>query len=267
MSRARERSTVYVVADNLDQAADDLRSSWSQSKRVGWAIDQGPPAPGAPRREREPDAVSPSVRHARLVAERDALAAMIPEDPGYHVHWVENDVGRLKRQLKDLDEVEGWSEWRGTPVGDVAIAFQRAATEQRACPAQAEHARLRERPGLRARARRAGDLKAPLRAEFDRLAGPEYTRIKAELPDAERRLHEMQGPERAHRRFTREHPEAVRRFEYLDRQIEQSAYGLDVDRQGLDGIEATPPQRIELNCDLGREPRGMDRGIDFGIGR
>ena len=41
MSRARERSTVYVVADSVEQAAEDLSRSWAQSRRIGWAIDQG----------------------------------------------------------------------------------------------------------------------------------------------------------------------------------------------------------------------------------
>ena len=46
MSRARERSTVYVVADSLEQAVEDLGRSWAQSRRIGWAIDRGTPAPG-----------------------------------------------------------------------------------------------------------------------------------------------------------------------------------------------------------------------------
>jgi hypothetical protein len=49
MSRAKERSTVYVAADSVEQAADDLRGSWAQARRVGWAIDQGTPAPGPAR--------------------------------------------------------------------------------------------------------------------------------------------------------------------------------------------------------------------------
>src|SRR3712207_9320915 len=41
MSRARERSTVYVVADSIEQATEDLAWSWAHSRRVGWAIDRG----------------------------------------------------------------------------------------------------------------------------------------------------------------------------------------------------------------------------------
>src|SRR5205085_1925950 len=43
MSRAKERSTLYPVADSMEQAIEDLGRSWSQSRRIGWAIDTGVP--------------------------------------------------------------------------------------------------------------------------------------------------------------------------------------------------------------------------------
>jgi len=44
MSRARERSTVYAIADGVDQAVDDLKRDWPQQRRQRWAIDSGMPA-------------------------------------------------------------------------------------------------------------------------------------------------------------------------------------------------------------------------------
>ena len=44
MSRARWSSHVYVVADNLDQAIEDLTRDWSAERRPRWAIDTGTPA-------------------------------------------------------------------------------------------------------------------------------------------------------------------------------------------------------------------------------
>ena len=43
MSRARERSTVWIVADDVDQAVEDLRRDWPQERRQRWAIDSGTP--------------------------------------------------------------------------------------------------------------------------------------------------------------------------------------------------------------------------------
>ena len=124
MSRARERSTVYVVADSPEQAAEDLGRVWSQSRRVGWAIDQGTPAPGigAEPAPKAP-AVSVSLRHARLVAERAAVAAVVPSDPSNAFYQTRNTVEHLERKLRDLDKAEGWGAWRATPVGEAAIAL------------------------------------------------------------------------------------------------------------------------------------------------
>gem|GEM_PF-4736174 len=60
--------------------------------------------------------IAASLRRARLSAERDALAAVIPPDPGYAHHTAEGRVRRLTMQLADLDKGEGWGVWKGTPA-------------------------------------------------------------------------------------------------------------------------------------------------------
>lgn len=47
MSRARERSTAWVVADDIEQAAEDLKRDWSLRRTPVWAIDSGLPDPAA----------------------------------------------------------------------------------------------------------------------------------------------------------------------------------------------------------------------------
>jgi len=44
MSRARDTSHIYVVADDLDQAADDLRREWGTERRQRWILDTDTPA-------------------------------------------------------------------------------------------------------------------------------------------------------------------------------------------------------------------------------
>ena len=266
MSRARERSTVYTVADSVEQAAEDLGRTWSPSRRIGWAIDQGTPAPGIDA-EPVPDApaVSASLRHARLVAEREAVAAVVPSDPSSAFYRTRNTVDRLQRKLEDLDNAEGWGEWRGTPLGDAAIAWRSALQEQRGSLAQAEHVGLRERHRLRQQAKRAAEQIGPLRERFEALAGPERARLKVELPDAKRNLADLQGRRDAYMRFQHEHPEALRRLDRLDDQIATAAWDLGVERQGLDGIRPEPPESSAQRWVAERGIRGMDRGIDLGI--
>ena len=64
MSRAREATHAWVVADDLAQAADDLRRDWSVRRTSTWALDAGLPA--LPIKEAVVSLATPD--HARVVA-------------------------------------------------------------------------------------------------------------------------------------------------------------------------------------------------------
>ncbi|MEA2825949.1 MAG: hypothetical protein QOG43_388 [Actinomycetota bacterium] len=81
MSRARARTHVYVTADDQEQASEDLVAEWSLDRRQRWTIDVDSPAePGQPTRPDLARRAAHSVRLAQLVAERDAVAAIAPEE-------------------------------------------------------------------------------------------------------------------------------------------------------------------------------------------
>lgn len=80
MSRARDSSHVYVAADDLDQAVEDLRVEWAIDRRQRWVLDVDEPA--AVGRQQRPGLAlrtDATLRAARLQAERDALRAVAPE--------------------------------------------------------------------------------------------------------------------------------------------------------------------------------------------
>jgi ATP-dependent exoDNAse (exonuclease V) alpha subunit len=79
MSRARGMTRVYVVADDLDQVVDDVKSEWSADRRQRWLIDTDAPA-GAGRGYRPELARRPSetLQLARLRREREAVEAVAP---------------------------------------------------------------------------------------------------------------------------------------------------------------------------------------------
>jgi hypothetical protein len=270
MSRARECSTVYVVADSLEQATEDLNRSWAQSRRTGWAIDRGTPAPGLEleRSLSRSAVVSASLRHARLVAERAAVAAVVPVDTGYAYGRAEDRVRRLSAQLNDLNRAEGWGTWKGTPVGQAAIDWQAAVRERDGSLGLADHVGWREAHGLRKRSRAAAERVGPLRERFDALAAPERARLKAELPEAKKLLAELEGRYYGNLHFQIKHPEALRRLDQLDNQIATVGYELDLQRQGLDGIPAQPATLHEPHPGLERSAPGLERTIerDFGLG-
>jgi hypothetical protein len=123
MSRARQRTTCYPVADSVTQAAEDMVREWSVSRRLRWAIDTGTPNRDAELAVMETSAqVSPEVRaalrHARLVAEHDALVAAVPND------WRDQLAANLdarqahRRRRQDLER--GTGVYAATAVGEAA---------------------------------------------------------------------------------------------------------------------------------------------------
>jgi conjugative relaxase-like TrwC/TraI family protein len=99
MSRARHSSQVHVVADNVDQAVEDLTWDWSRERRQTWAIDTGTPIRDGQHPllieidKRAPADLRATLGRARLKAERAALATAVPDNPDPH----------SRRQLANLD--------------------------------------------------------------------------------------------------------------------------------------------------------------------
>ena len=62
MSRARDETHVYLCADDLDQAREDLCRSWATERRWKWAIDTGTPEVAG--RESQPKALASLEREA-----------------------------------------------------------------------------------------------------------------------------------------------------------------------------------------------------------
>ena len=80
MSRAREASQVYVVAENIEEAVDDLAREWATDRRQRWTLDvDKPAAAGEPVRPNLSNRTTHAVRMARLRAERDAVSSVDPD--------------------------------------------------------------------------------------------------------------------------------------------------------------------------------------------
>lgn len=80
MSRARGTSHVYVVADDVDQGAEDLVAEWSSERRQRWVLDVDELASDDhPRRPTLARRIESTLRLARLQAEREAVQAVAPE--------------------------------------------------------------------------------------------------------------------------------------------------------------------------------------------
>ncbi len=123
MSRARQASTAYVVADDLAQAAEDLTRDWATRRTPTWAIDTGLPSPQQASidpgsiGERERVGIV-AVRHAhdRLLA--DATRPGRPPAAPEGTEDGRTALTHAQRRLADLANLTGV--YTAGPIGDAA---------------------------------------------------------------------------------------------------------------------------------------------------
>ena len=122
MSRATDRSTVYVVADSVEQAAEDLRREWKVERRVSWAIDH-PAATGRDVATAHRD-VDTALRRGRLLAERHAILAAVPTDPTAAIRAAERELDGLRRRRADLETGRG--NYANHPINRAVLDHEQA---------------------------------------------------------------------------------------------------------------------------------------------
>jgi hypothetical protein len=130
MSRARETTHLYLVADDLDQAREDLARHWQQERREQWAIDTGTPQPEA----EDPELPAPpALQRLALRAERDALAVAIPQSITRQLEKAVEEVRGVEVDLKVLQKERGFhAEGElGKAAGELWWAERRAFDNQR----------------------------------------------------------------------------------------------------------------------------------------
>lgn len=183
VSRARERTTLYPVADSVEQAAEDLVRDWAVSRRLRWAIDTGTPVRD-PELTEVSHQVAPEIRtalrHARLVVEHDSLVAAVPNDWRDRLFAVDDASRALAQRRHDLER--GTGVYADTAVG--AAARELAQARDRLARAEAlVHSPVTPWRQHR-RATREADLwrgrEATAADRWQRLAGPELCRLDRE---------------------------------------------------------------------------------------
>ena len=262
LSRAEERSMVYAVADDLEQAAEDLVRGWSVSRRIRWAIDTGVPSrePEPAGRPQPAPEVLAGLRHARLVAERDALAGAVPPDWREQTGRNLDALGALGRQREDLSR--GTGRYTDTAVGAAAreLAEARRQRERADALAASPSSSRRQRRSFSRDAEgwRGRELEAQRR--WQRLATPELARLEREeacVRDADESLRERV---RNRRGWLEQHPEITPRLARLEKEIEAVERVIDPERMVF---EPNVPQPWVKTLERGRaiEPSGLELGL------
>lgn len=133
MSRARDCTTVYAVADDLDQVETDLRREWGTERRQRWAIDTGTPINDLLEVEDSYTLVpseSMALRLARVDHERDVLWSSISIDESadiapevQRIKWL--DLNPAMKARLDLLEFERSELERGLEPQAVDLGLSR----------------------------------------------------------------------------------------------------------------------------------------------
>ncbi len=243
MSRARQHSTVWVIADDIDQAAEDLKRDWPQERRQRWAIDSGTPSTDPVAVERDQN-VAPSIRNglqqARLQAEREAVASSIPTDVTNELRATQAGLSAERHALADLEKGSG--RWAGSKVTGVAkvIADIERARQQAVRRSNSPHATRGEVRIAKREIQQADARLDQAQQRFEKLATPHRAQVESKIATLESSVPDLEVRTRVRTEWLDDHPETVRRLDHLDTQLGVIGGALQVERDLRDGIDRTP---------------------------
>ncbi len=282
MSRARDRSTVYAIADDADLAADDLRRDWSVERRQRWAIDTGTPVTDPIDIERDPLIAQPvrhALSHTRLEAERVAIEASIPADASAELRETRTALAEVRQSLVDLEA--GTGEWRDTKLGEVARISRDLEQRRKGAFLRADTAHGRDH---RAAKRTLRDLDSKIdqaHARFDVLAEPHRVDLGTQLTSLESGVVGLEQRATERSGWFVAHPETARRLHRVEGELADAGRWLTAERDQLDGIAPAgvggaliPTHTRELLDHLPApepqpeawwQPPSRDVGIDLGL--
>jgi hypothetical protein len=154
MSRARESTHVWTVADDLPQGADDLRRDWSTTRTPTWALDTVLPEPTTLTRENvqalpsDQQAHVAALLHAETTLAGDAVMGIRLPDRAAILGQTETALAQARQTRQDLDTGRGV--WQTTEAGRAIKDLARAGQARRQAEWTADHgARWRDRHAAR----------------------------------------------------------------------------------------------------------------------
>jgi conjugative relaxase-like TrwC/TraI family protein len=186
MSRARESTQIWAVADDLPQAVDDLRRDWSNRRTPTWAIDTALPDPATLDRDRfQALAKNQKTRLAALFYAEQAIGAaaiagVCLPDRAATLGQAQQALDTARRARADLDRGSGI--WTDTEAGRAVRGLAQAKAARQQAVEIAEHGvRWRDRHAARAQAHQAAELEADAQQRWAAHVEPHIDRLDQEI--------------------------------------------------------------------------------------
>jgi len=236
MSRARDSTTLHVVADDIPQAIEDLQTDWSHETRQRWITDSPTVTVGAQQRE---PVVDVAAHHERLRQERADLEALTPPDPTRELLHARHRISSLRDQLRDLPY--GTGRWQGTTVAQAAREKIEASRQRRQAEEFARYSgmSIRMRHSWRKTARQWSTAEIEATRRFEDLAAPIRERLESDLHSVEVRVGHLEHQDRTRDLWLDQHPDLRLRVAAIDRELDPTP----TIQQRLDALQVQRPSR------------------------
>jgi conjugative relaxase-like TrwC/TraI family protein len=255
MSRARHRSAVHVVADDVDQAVEQLTDDWSRLQADTWLT---PTTQVGDDPRHEPASVEVRAERARIQLELEQLHALTPPDVTSDLDATLAQLDTLKAQREHL--LAGTGPYHHTPAGRVIRDLRDLDHDL----AHANHRLAQARPWERRRWHRLIDTYQNYQAhriqDWGLHGQPEAQRLDAAVDTTQRRMAELHSDDQFTRQWHSEHPEHTERVRQLQRTLEL----LDTDQTlAAENIQDTSrPADSTASDDLDREATDRPSEVD-----
>jgi hypothetical protein len=235
MSRARESTHAWVVADDLAQAAEDLRRDWSAHRTPTWAIDTGLPdhetltAEGAADLAGEQKFRIAAVLHAQVKTTARAIARIEPADLGPALADARAALQQTRQGRADV--ATGLGIYRHTDAGQAVGDLVEARAARYSAAWRAEHGtRWRDRHAAAKEAANWAARERDARQRWETHAAPETARLDTEIARHKAAVEQLTTRLERHAAASRSIGERARS---LHRVASRLARGLDTQRDRL----------------------------------
>jgi conjugative relaxase-like TrwC/TraI family protein len=262
MSRAREESHLYLAADDLAQAQEDLVRAWANERRWRWAIDTATP---------ERDVAEPlALRRAALVAERRSMAAAIPPVVSAELRQAIAERDEAAWQLEHLRAHGGlYSDGDLRSAADELLVarrerfFNERTMGDKDLPRKIRRDARHKSEDCVLAERLAQERVAPLLAAEDR-------RLADALDRAEHQVATWAEKDAKRSRWFDEHPDVPRRMTEVDAEISGIDSEMGRERRAVvrelypePERSLTPERSMSYGHDRGIDPPDLGYGIGF----
>ena len=265
MSRARENTQLYLAADDLAQAREDLCRSWETERRWKWAIDTGSVGSDTPG---TPAARIASLRQQALQAERDALAAAIPQPLTAQLRQAESDLRAATRDLDSLQKERGLRSdgELGQAAAELLSARQDAFQHERMA-ANKDYSRAIRRIGRRAA---PADIERIQVAEdrLEKLFRPEEEKLTEALDRATQKVGEISHEVSDRERWMDDHLHVPAQLAGLTAKLQEAKHENDHERWTVEGeLNPRPTPAPTVPFSRSRDDsRSIANDRDYGFG-